>query len=105
MGKIYVGQVDVEIKPDSKVALGSPTVLKVAYKKPDGTKGLWPLAGNANVVETTKAQYFTLADDLGILGDGVSAGLWTFQVYAELAGGFKGYGKELEVWIYDPTTA
>ena len=99
MGKIYVGQVDVEIKPDAKVALGVPTVLKVAYKKPDGTKGQWPVAGKANVVETTKAQYFTLADDLD------QSGLWVFQVYAELAGGFKGYGEELRRRIYSPDTA
>ena len=99
MGEIYVGQVDVEVKPDAKVALGVPTVLKVSYKKPGGDKGLWPVAGNANVVESTYAQYFTVADDLD------ESGMWTFQVYAELAGGFKGYGEPIEIWIHDPPTA
>jgi hypothetical protein len=99
MGKIYVGQVDVEIKPDAKIALGTPTILKIAYKKPGGDTGLWPLAGNADVVESTKAQYFTVTDDLD------ESGMWVFQVYAELPGGFKGYGEELRRRIYSPDTA
>jgi len=99
MGKVYVGQIDVEIKLDAKVTLGSPTVLQIAYKSPNGTKGVWPSAGNALVAETTKAQYFTIDDDL------FESGLWTFQIYTELPGGFEGYGEEYQVWIYDPPTA
>ncbi len=99
MGKIYVGQVDVEIKANLNVTLGAPDVLKINYRKPDGTTGVFPSAGNANVVETTKAQYFTLAEDFD------QGGLWCFQGYTELPGGFKGYGEEFYRWIYDPATA
>ncbi len=93
MGKSYVGDVDTEIVLNAGVALGTPDVLKIKYQKPNGTTGEW----EADVYETTKARYITMNGDLDV------AGLWTFQIYTELAGGgWQGHGEEYQEWIYSP---
>ena len=69
---------------DTNYALGMPNVLRIKYKKPSGDTGSW----DADVVETTKAQAIVENGDLN------ESGLWTFQVYVEIASdGWQGHGR------------
>jgi hypothetical protein len=93
MGKVYEGDVKTQIILDTSVALGTPDVLKIKYKKPSGTTGEWTAA----VYELTKARVIVAN------GDFDETGLWTFQVYVELAGGsWIGHGETYERWLYTP---
>lgn len=74
----------------SYTLLGSASVKRILYAKPDGTDGFWTAS-----VSGTKLTY-GLAN-----GDIDQAGVWKFQAYIE-AGGLKGYGEIVEQEIELP---
>ena len=69
-----VGDIGTIIRYTSETDLSDASILKLKYKKPDGTSGEW----EADVYETYSAQYeTTLATDLDKAGD------WKLQIYME----------------------
>lgn len=60
--------------------LGSATVKRILFTKPNGSKGYWngTVSGTSLTYQTTE-------------GDIDQAGLWKFQAYIEV-GGLKGFG-------------
>jgi hypothetical protein len=80
---VYEGDVATQIILNAGYDLGTPTVLQIKYKKPSGATGNW----TASVTETTKALATVQNGDLD------EDGLWIFQIYAELQGGWKGHGR------------
>lgn len=82
---VYVGDTltIIILRATRTVPLGNPPVLKIEYRKPDGTTGDW----DATVYQTNYVKKVIANGDLD------QAGLWIFQVYAELESGWKGHGK------------
>lgn len=92
---VYVGDILTQIilRATLTVPLGNPPVLKIKYRKPDGSTGEWE---DATVYQTYYVKKIVANGDLD------QSGLWTFQVYAELESGWKGHGEEYQEWLYSP---
>jgi hypothetical protein len=77
-----IGDIGTVIDYDAGESIVDATVLKLKYKRPDGTIGEWI----ATLYGTTKARYTTLTT-----GDLPSAGAYDVQLYIE-APTWKGHG-------------
>ncbi len=74
MGKPQVGDIGTGVRYNAQESLADETILKLKYRKPDGTTGEW----DAIVHDTNYAEYTTLlATDLD------QAGVWSLQIYIE----------------------
>ena len=69
-----VGDIGTKIRYDAGESIADKTVLKLEYRKPDGTTGEW----TAVVYDTNSAEYETAA-----AGDLDVAGIWQLQIYIE----------------------
>ena len=87
MAKYYVESIGLTITLDTKIVLTAAPLTQIHYKKPSGAEGIW----TANVVDTTKVQYDTIAGDID------EAGTWEFLAYVTTAGGFTGPGEPASV--------
>jgi len=86
--KVYVGDVGTRIALDAGEDITTQTVLKIKYRKPDGTTGEW----SASVEANNYAVYYTQDGDLD------TAGLWKFQIYIELPT-WEGHGETAEYMV------
>lgn len=73
MGKIYQGDVGVEIRANVTVPLTDSTLTKYKVKKPSGVEATW----SATVYDTTTLTYTTVAADLDEVGE------YIVQAYVE----------------------
>ena len=94
---VYVGDVNTEVrlKATEGIPIQSPIVWRIEYEKPDGSTGYWDAS-----VYVSGTDYYASA--IVQNGDFDQSGLWKFQVYAELATGWKGHGDQVEEWLYTP---
>ncbi len=74
MGKPQVGDIGTKIRYNAQESLADKTVLKLKYRKSDGTTGEWV----ADVYDTNYAEYETQA-----AADLDKAGAWSLQIYIE----------------------
>lgn len=91
MSKIYVGDIGIAIRLDTKQNVSSASVKKIKYKKPNGDEGEW----DATVVSNTKLQYIT---ESGVLD---KAGSWLLQAYVVLTG-WTGLGDTATLTVTNP---
>ncbi len=91
MGKVYEGQIGVRVELETGSDLSGTTLTEIKWKKPGGTKGVWPA-----VVDGTKVYYVTTAStDLDRRG--------MVQVQAHVSGtGFDLLGETAEFQVWPP---
>jgi len=75
--KHYVGEIGTSIVLDTGITLTGASVIRINYRKPDGTTGYW--AGS--IADLTKISYTLAASNID------QSGTWSFQAYAEVSGG------------------
>jgi hypothetical protein len=85
MSDLFKGQKLLTIRLDCVTDISSATVMKILYKKPDGTFGEW-IATRDGV--TNKIQYSVSNGEID------QAGEWVFQSYVEI-GTLPGYGSKV----------
>jgi hypothetical protein len=73
---IYENQSLLRLEMDTEVSLTGATVMRILYKKPDGTQGFWPVT----LTSGTKLLYNVQDGDID------QAGTWQFQSYVEIDG-------------------
>ena len=93
MGDIFVGDVGVEIRLDTKQDLSNATVTKILAKKPSGSTVVWNATKYGT---TTKITYTTDSDDLDEAGD------WSLQAYVEWTTSSKHLGETVTMTVTDP---
>lgn len=77
------GDIGTAIDYNAGESIADATVIKLKYKRPDGTSGEW----TATLEGTNKARYITLA-----AGDLPTIGSYAIQLYIE-SPGWSGHGK------------
>lgn len=96
MGKIYVGQIGVEINLNTAatsegIDLSAATTKEIKYRKPSGATGSWTASSSGDILTYTTAAAATLDE----------AGRWLLQ--AHVAGtGYDALGEKAELNIYSP---
>lgn len=91
LSKIFVGDIGTKLKFDIGVDISNVISAKIYYRKPDGTTGSWTVSLEA----PTYVYYITQNGDID------TAGTWKFQVYVELASGWKGRGETVTIEVYE----
>ena len=93
MGKIYIGQIGVQLTATVSQDVTSATCL-IKYKKPDGETGSF--AATIVTAATGVIRYTTDdADDLD------QAGVWIFWGHVAFSGGNVAAGEPYKEYIYD----
>jgi len=82
MARIFQNDIGTKVRLDAGTNISAATSLKIKYKKPDGTTGLW----TATLDGTNYAYYYT------IMGDLDQTGRWEVQLYV-VSPGWTGYGE------------
>jgi hypothetical protein len=88
--KVYVNDIGTEIILDTGVDISGAIVLKVEFRRPDGSVGSWVAAEDS---VNTRLKYVTLAGDLK------QAGVWKLQGYVELDN-FKGRTATVDMEVF-----
>lgn len=96
--KVYVGDVGVELYFDADQDVSTAIDHHVKVKKPDGTTDEWDTQIADIDSVTNYLRHITVEGDLD------QAGIYEFQVFAHLAGGWKGCGETARLPVREKFT-
>ena len=85
---VFVGDIGIQLKLDAGIDISDQTTLKIRYRKPDKTTGLWA----ATVSATNYAVYTTVSGDLDV------SGVWSLQIYI-VAPSYTAHGKTANLFV------
>ena len=110
MGKIHKLDIGTQFRFYAGADLTDAGVLTVKYKKPDGTTGSWTdgeiwdgtwLDEDGNLDPKYDEEWFRYVTAENDLDEGDDVSKWKFQIYVELASGWKGHGEAVFEVIFD----
>ena len=96
-GKVYVGDINTEIRIDMQEDLTGYNSVKLRVKKPDTSVVEWSptVAANAATGLMSTLKYFVQENDLNLRG------IYKIQPYIKFTGGWEGRGSTIILEVFD----